>query len=45
MTLKNCKQTKHQPIREEKLTKCKTTNEYQFEYAQADIPNPKLKIR
>jgi len=44
MTLKNCKQTKYQPMREEKLIKYKT-NKYQLEHAQADTPNPKLKTK
>jgi len=45
MTPKNYKQTKYQPIGEEKLIKHKTTNKYQLEHAQADTSNPKLKIK
>jgi len=37
--------SRNQPIREEKLIKCKTTNKYQLEHAQADIPIPRLKIK
>ena len=41
--LKNCKRIKHQPIREEKPIKHKTTNKSRPELAQVDSPNPKLK--
>jgi len=45
MYLKNYKQIKYQPIREEKLIKYKTTNKYQLEPVQADTPNQKLKTK
>jgi hypothetical protein len=42
-SLKNHKQTKYQPKKEERPTKYRTTNKYQPEPAQVDIPNPKSK--
>ena len=45
MKLKNDKQIKYQPTKEEKPTKYKTTNKFQPEPAGVDIPNPKLKIK
>jgi len=41
--LRNCKQIKYQPIREEKPVKYKTTNKTQQEPVQVGNPNPKLK--
>jgi hypothetical protein len=45
MNLKNNKQIKYQPTKEEKPTKYETKNKFQLEPARVDIPNPKLKIK
>jgi hypothetical protein len=45
MNINYCKQTKYQPIKEERPTKYKITNKYQPEHAQVDSPNPKSKTR
>ena len=37
------KQTKYQPTKEVEPIKCKTTNKFQTEHAQAGIPKPKTK--
>jgi hypothetical protein len=43
--LRNCKQIKYQPTREEKPVKYKTTNNSQPEPAQVGNPNPKSKTK
>ena len=45
LPLKNCKQTKYQPIRGGKLMKYKIINKYQPEHAQVDTPIPKSRTK